>query len=153
MKNVNGVSIGKARRYATPFLTLIEKYVEGNDIDRPSDFIVKQVANKSKKKVNIIQGIDRKLDLEDLASDNDLSMDELYDELVAIVQSGTKVNIDYYIEDEVDESIVEDVYDYFMQAETDDVDTSYHTLHAEDDEITVEEIKLVRVKFLSEMAN
>lgn len=153
MKNINGVSIGKARRYATPFLTLIEKYVEENDIDRPSDFIVKQVANKSKKKVNIIQGIDRKLDLEDLASDNDLSMDDLYDELVAIVHSGTKVNIDYYIEEEVDESIIEDIYDYFMQAETDDVDKAYHILHADDDEITVEEIKLVRVKFLSEMAN
>ena len=153
MKNVNGVSIGKARRYATPFLTLIEKYVEENNIDRPSDFIVKQVANKSKKKVNIIQGIDRKLDLEDLASDNDLSMDELYDELVAIVHSGTKVNIDYYIEEEVDEYCVEDVYEYFMQADTDDVDTAYHALHPEDDEITVEDIKLVRVKFLSEMAN
>ena len=153
MKNVNGVSIGKARRYATPFLMLIEKYVEENDIDRPSDFIVKQVANKSKKKVNIIQGIDRKLDLEDLASDNDLSMDDLYDELVAIVHSGTKVNIDYYIEDEVDEYSVEDIYEYFMQAETDDVDTAYHVLYAEDDEITVEDVKLVRVKFLSEMAN
>ncbi|PHI18879.1 DNA helicase RecQ [Lewinellaceae bacterium SD302] len=153
MKNINGVSIGKAQRYATPFLMLIERYVEDNDIDRPKDFVVKQLANKSKKKVNIIQGIDRKLGLEDIASDNDLSMDDLYDEMVAIVHSGTKVNIDYYIEEEVDEYSIEDIYEYFMQAETDDVDTAYHALREDDDELTVEEVKLVRIKFLSEMAN
>lgn len=153
MKNVNGVSIGKAQRYGAPFLALIEKYVDENEIDRPTDFVVKQLANKSKRKVNIIQGIDRKLALEDIASDNDLSMDDLYDEMVAIVHSGTKVNIDYYIEEEVDEYSVEDIYEYFMQAETDDVDTAYHSLREEDDEITVEEIKAVRIKFLSEMAN
>lgn len=153
MKNINGVSIGKAKRYATPFLTLIEQYVDDNDITRPTDFQVKQVANKSKKKVNIIQGIDRKLSLEDIAADNDFNMDELYDELVAIVHSGTKVNIDYYIEEEVDEYSSEDIYDYFMQAETDDVDTAWRDLHAEDEDITIEEVKLIRIKFLSEMAN
>lgn len=153
MKNVNGVSLGKARRYGAPFLSLIERYVEDNDIDRPTDFVVKQLANKSKKKVNIIQGIDRKLDLEDIASDNDLSMDDLYDEMVAIVHSGTKVDIDYYIEEEVDEYSVEDIYEFFMQADTDDVDSAYHALREDDDELTVEEVKLVRIKFLSEMAN
>ncbi len=153
MKTIHGVSIGKAQRYAAPFLALIEKYVEENDIDRPSDIVVKQVANKSKKKVNIIQGIDRKLDLEDLASDNDFSMDELFDELEAIVNSGTKVDLNYYIEEEVDDYIVEDIYEYFMNATTDDVVTAFRALHAEDEDITIEEVKLVRIKFLSEMGN
>jgi len=153
MKNVNGVSIGKARRYATPFLMLIEKYVEDNDIDRPSDFVVKQVANKSKKKINIIQAVDRKIPLEDIASGNQLSMDELMEEMVSIVHSGTKLNIDYYIEDEVDEYSLEETYDYFMDAgtETDDPDIAFQTLKEED--VTIEEIKLIRIKFLSEMAN
>ena len=151
MKNVGGISIGKAKRYATPFLVLIEQYVEDNDIDRPLDFVVKQVANKSKKKVNIIQAVDRKIPLEDIASGNQLSMDELMEEMVSIVHSGTKLNIDYYIEDEVDEYSLEDTYEYFMQAETDDPDLAFQTLKEED--VTIEEIKLVRIKFLSEMAN
>jgi ATP-dependent DNA helicase RecQ len=151
MKNINGVSIGKARRYGAPFLSLIERHVEDNDIERPTDFVVKQVANKSKKKINIIQGIDRKLPLEDVASGNQLSMDELLDELVAVVNSGTKLDINYYIEENVDEYSLEDTYDYFMQADTDDVDIAFQELKEED--VTLEEIKLVRIKFLSEMAN
>ena len=151
MKNIHGVSIGKAKRYATPFLMLIEKYVEDNDIDRPSDFVVKQVANKSKKKVNIIQAVDRKIPLEDIASGNQLSMDDLMEEMVSIVHSGTKLNIDYYIEEEVDEYSLEDTYEYFMQAETDDPDLAYQEL--KEDDVTIEEVKLVRIKFLSEMAN
>lgn len=151
MKNVHGVSIGKAKRYAAPFLTLIEKYVDENDISRPSDFVVKQVANKSKKKVNIIQAVDRKIPLEDIASGNQLSMDELMEEMVSIVHSGTKLNIDYYIEDEVDEYSLEDTYEYFMGAETDDPDLAFQELKEED--VTIEEVKLVRIKFLSEMAN
>lgn len=151
MKNVHGVSIGKAKRYATPFLMLIEKYVDENDIDRPSDFVVKQVANKSKKKVNIIQAVDRKIPLEDIASGNQLSMDDLMEEMVSIVHSGTKLNIDYYIEEEVDEYSLEDTYEYFMQAETDDPDLAFQEL--KEDDVTIEEVKLVRIKFLSEMAN
>ncbi|MEM1356648.1 MAG: ATP-dependent DNA helicase RecQ [Bacteroidota bacterium] len=151
MKNINGVSIGKARRYAVPFLALIERYVEENEIDRPSDFVVKQVANKSKKKINIIQAVDRKIPLEDIASGNQLSMDDLLDEMVSIVNSGTKLNIDYYIEEEVDEYSLEDTYDYFMSAETDDPDLAFQELKEED--VTIEEVKLVRIKFLSEMAN
>jgi len=151
MKNIHGVSIGKAKRYATPFLMLIEKYCEENGIDRPTDFVVKQVANKSKTKVNIIQGVDRKLPLEDIASGNQLSMDELLNEMVVIVSSGTKLNIDYYIEEEVDEYSLEETYDYFMEAETDDPDLAFQDL--KEDDITIEEIKLVRIKFLSEMAN
>ena len=151
MKNIHGVSIGKAKRYATPFLMLIEKYVEENGIDRPSDFVVKQVANKSKKKVNIIQAVDRKIPLEDIAGGNQLSMDELMEEMVSIVHSGTKLNIDYYVEDNVDEYSLEDTYEYFMQADTDDPDLAFQELKEED--VTIEEIKLVRIKFLSEMAN
>ncbi len=151
MKNINGISINKARRYATPFLVLIEEYVEENDIHRPLDFVVKQVANKSKKKVNIIQAVDRKIPLEDIASGNQLSMDDLMEEMVSIVNSGTKLNIDYYVEEEVDEYSLEDTYEYFMQADTDDPDEAFQTLKEED--VTIEEIKLVRIKFLSEMAN
>ena len=151
MKNINGISINKAKRYATPFLVLIENHVEENDIDRPLDFVVKQVANKSKKKVNIIQSVDRKIPLDDIASGNQLSMDELMDEMVSIVHSGTKLNIDYYVEEEVDEYSLDDTYEYFMQADTDDPDLAFQTLQEED--VTIEEIKLVRIKFLSEMAN
>jgi ATP-dependent DNA helicase RecQ len=151
MKNINGVSIGKAKRYATPFLMLIENYVEDNDIDRPSDFVVKQVANKSKKKVNIIQAVDRKIPLEDIASGNQLTMDELLEEMVSIVLSGTKLNIDYYIEDEVDEYSLEETFEYFMGADTDDPDIAFQILKEED--VTIEEIKLIRIKFLSEVAN
>ena len=151
LKNINGVSLGKARRYGAPFLSLIERYCEENDIDRPDDFVVKQVANKSKKKVNIIQAVDRKIPLDDIASGNQLSMDDLMDEMVSIVQSGTKLNIDYYIEEEVDEYSLEDTYEYFMQAETDDADIAFQEL--KEDDVTLEEIKLVRIKFLSEMAN
>jgi ATP-dependent DNA helicase RecQ len=151
MKNINGVSIGKAKRYATPFLMLIEKYVEENEIDRPNDFIVKQVANRSKKKVNIIQAVDRKIPLEDIASGNQLSMDELMEEMVSIVLSGTKLSIDYYIEDNVDEYSLEETVEYFMRAETDDPDIAFQTLKEED--VTIEEIKLIRIKFLSEVAN
>lgn len=151
MKNMNGVSIGKAKRYATPFLMLIEQYVEDNGIDRPMDYVVKQVANKSKKKVNIIQAVDRKIPLEDIASGNQLSMNDLMEEMVSIVHSGTKLNIDYYIDEEVDEYSLEETYDYFMSAETDDPDIAFQTLKEED--VTIEEVKLVRIKFLSEMAN
>lgn len=151
MANITGVSAGKARRYARPFVAMIKNYVEENDIDRPTDFVVKQVANKSKAKVNLIQGIDRKLPLEDLASDNDFSMEELLDELAAIVLSGTRLNIDYYLEDNVDEYVHEDIYDYFMEAETDSVDVAFEEL--QEDDVTLEEIKLVRIKFLSELAN
>lgn len=151
MAKVTGVSKGKALRYGRPFINLIKEYVEENDIERPTDFVVKQVANKSKVKVNIIQAIDRKIPLEDIASTNDLSMEELLEELDAIVSSGTKVNIDYYIEDNVDEYAREEIYDYFMEAETDSAETAFREL--QDEDITMEEIQLMRIKFLSEMAN
>jgi ATP-dependent DNA helicase RecQ len=151
MTKVSGVSSGKAGRYGKAFLQLIQKYVEENDIIRPTDFVVKQVANKSKAKVSIIQCIDRKMPLEDIANSTQLTMDELLEELDAIVASGTKLNIDYYLEDTIDEYAREDIYDYFLQAETDDVKKAYKMLR--EDDVTMEEVLLMRIKFLSEMAN
>ena len=151
MANVSGVSKGKAIRYAKPFIELIAEYVEENDIDRPTDFVVKQVANRSKIKVNIIQGIDRKLPLDDIANANNISMEEILEEIDAIVTSGTKVNLDYYIEENVDEYSKDDIYDYFMEAESDSVETALAEL--QEDDISMEEIQLVRIKFLSELAN
>ena len=151
MANITGVSKGKAMRYGRPFIGMIKEYVENNNIERPNDFVVKQVANKSKMKVNIIQGIDRKVPLDDLAQANNLSMEDLLQELYAIVSSGTKLNIDYYIEDNVDEYSKEDIEDHFMEANTDSVEEAFAEL--KEDDITIEEIQLVRIKFMSDMAN
>lgn len=151
MTKITGVSRGKAMRYGKPFVKLIQEYVEENEIDRPTDFIVKQVANKSKIKVNIIQGIDRKIPMEDLARGNNIKMDELYQELYAIVTSGTKLNIDYYIDEFVDEYSREDIIDYFMEADTDSAEEAYREL--KEDDITLEEIQIMRIKFISDMAN
>ncbi|MBR9922567.1 MAG: DNA helicase RecQ [Bacteroidetes bacterium] len=151
MSNITGVSNGKANRYGKPFLEMIKEYVDINEIERPTDLVVKQVANKSKVKVNIIQGIDRKIPLHDIASSNQLSMEELMEEMVAIVHSGTKVNIDYFIDENVDEYSKDDIYDYFMEAETDSVEVAFAEL--KEDDITIDEIQLMRIKFLSDMAN
>ena len=151
MANISGVSIGKAKRYAKPFIELISQYVDENNIERPTDFVVKQVANRSKIKVNIIQSIDRKIPLEDIASSNNLSMEELMEELDAIIISGTKVNLDYYIEDNMDENAMDDILDYFMESESDSVEEAFKEL--KEDDITMDEIQLVRIKFLSDTAN
>ncbi|MEO1515579.1 MAG: DNA helicase RecQ [Bacteroidota bacterium] len=151
MSRITGVSKGKALRYGKPFAGLIAEYVKINKIERPTDIVVKQVADKSKVKINIIQGIDRKIPLNDIAGSNSLSMEELIHELDMIVASGTKVNIDYFIEDSVDEYSREDIYDYFMEADSDDVTSAFKEL--KEDDITIEEIQLMRIKFLSEMAN
>ena len=151
MANISGVSSGKAARYAKPFIEMIKQYVEENEIERPTEIVVKQVANKSRVKVNIIQSIDRKISLGDIAETNKLSMEDLLEELDAIVVSGTKVNIDYYLEDMVDEYSREDIYDYFMEAETDNPEEAYKEM--KEDDITMEEIQLMRIKFLSDMGN
>jgi ATP-dependent DNA helicase RecQ len=151
LANISGVSKGKAIRYGRRFLDLISKYVDDNQIDRPDDFVVKQVANKSKNKVNIIQSIDKKIPLYDIAEANALSMEELLDEMYVIVNAGTRLDINYYIEENVDEYSNEDITDYFMEAESDNLNTAFEAL-AEDD-ITLEEIQLVRIAFLSSMAN
>jgi len=151
MTMITGVSRGKAEKYGHEFIEAIKKHVEENEIDRPTDFLVKQVANKSKTKVAIIQGIDRKLSFVDIASTNNLTMDELYEELDAIVASGIKLDINYYVKTNVDEYSKEEIYNYFMDAETDSIRDAYKVL--KDDDITIDEIRLMRIKFLSEMAN
>jgi ATP-dependent DNA helicase RecQ len=151
MKTITGVSEGKARRYGPEFLSAINSYVEENEIERPVDFVIKSVANKSKAKVLIIQNIDKKIPFEDIAESQGVRMDELMHELYMIIGSGTKLNISYYVEDVVDEGVIEEIEDYFMNADTDDIDAAYKEL--KDDDITVEEIELVRLKFLSDNAN
>ena len=151
MVKVSGVSEGKAKRYGSSFIKLIKQYVEENDIDRPTDFVVKSVANKSKSKVSIIQGIDRKLSLDDIAQSVSMTMNELIDEMNMIVNSGTKLNIQYYIDEHVDEYAKDDIYEYFMESESDSIEDAIQELS--EDDITSDEIKLVRIMFLSEMAN
>ncbi len=151
MSQITGVSKGKAERYGQPFIELILGYVEEHGIERPTDFVIKQVAQKSRIKVNLIQGIDRKVPLEDLADANNITMDELLQELYAIVTSGTRLNIDYYLEDCIDEYVREEIYDYFLESETDLEEVAFEKL--KEDDITLEEIKLIRIKFMSEMAN
>ena len=148
---ISGVSRGKAERYGQAFIDYIAKYVEENEIERPDDFQIKQVADKSKAKVEIIKCIDKKMPLGDIARNVQMNMEELMDELNIIVSSGTKINIDYYIKEEVDESICEDIYDYFNTADSDSTEEAYSSL--KEDDITFEEIRLVRLKFLSEMVN
>ena len=151
MKNISGVSEGKARRYGRDFIQAIQKYVEENEIERPMDFTIKSVANKSKNKVNIIKSIDKKLPFEDIADTLGLKMEQLLHEMYMIVNSGTKLDIDYYIEEMLDEEICEDIFDYFMEAETDSLTDAFKILN--EDDISLEEIELVRLKFLSEQAN
>lgn len=151
LSNISGVSMGKAQKYGKSFIDLISKYVEENEIDRPTDFIVRQVANKSRKKVQIIQSIDRKMPLDDIQRTNQLTRDELLDELDIIVSSGTKLDIQYALDSVIDETIQEEIYEYFMNASSDSFLDAYHAL--KDDDITAEEIQLVRIKFLSDIAN
>ncbi len=151
MTKITGVSMGKAKKYAAEFIDLIREYVEENDIDRPTDVVIKQVANKSRAKVSIIQGVDRKLALEDIARSINLSMEELLQEMDIIVSSGTKLNINYYLEENIDEDVREEIVEYFMQSETDSIEEALAELG--EDDITLEEIKLVRLKVMSEIAN
>ena len=129
---------------------MIHNYVEENDIDRPQDLVVKSLINKSVLKVQLIQNIDRKLPLEDIGRAQGKSMDEVIEEIEAIVSSGTRVNINYYIDDILDSDNQEEIYEYFSEAETDDLATAYHEF---DGDYTEEELRLMRIKFMSEMAN
>ena len=150
LKNIPGVGEGKARRYGTVFCQLIARHCEENEIDRPEDMRVRTVANKSKAKVGIIQAIDRKVSLDDIATTRGLEMEELLDELDAIVDSGTKLDINYYINEQLDADQVDDIFEYFRESETDDIDEALDELG---DEYTEEQIRLVRIKFISEMGN
>ena len=150
LTNCQGVGTGKAQRYGAPFVELIKQYVEDNDIDRPQDLVVKSLVNKSGLKVQLIQNIDPKLPLEDIGRAQGKSMDEVLDEIEAIVSSGTRVNINYYIDEILDADNQEEIYDYFSEAETDDLKAAYHEF---DGDYTEEELRLMRIKFMSEMAN
>ena len=146
-----GVGEGKAQKFGKPFVELIAKYVEENEIERPDDFVVKSVTAKSGNKVFIIQSIDRKLDLRDIASSKGLDMSDLLSEIEAIVATGTKVNINYYIEEELDPEVVEEIYDWFKEeAASDSLKDAIQALGSDYSE---EEIRLVRIKFLCEVAN
>ena len=150
MMNIPGVGAGKAKRYGKDFCELIKQYCDENEIERPTDIRVRTVANKSKVKVNIIHGIDHQIDLEEIAKSNGIGFDELLDELEAIVYSGTKINIDYFLDEELDEDCIDEIYEYFRTSDTDDLDTAVKNIEGDyDDEV----IRLVRIKFISEMAN
>jgi len=150
MQNIPGVGAGKAKRYGTKFCELIKIHCDENEIERPEDLRVRTVANKSKMKVAIIHSIDRKVSLDDIAVSKGISFDELLDEIEAIVYSGTKLNLDYYIDEIMDEDHMYDIYDYFSESETDNIDDALYELG---DDFTEDEVRLIRVKFFSEMAN
>ncbi len=151
LQKIQGVGQGKARRYGKEVVALIKQYVEENEIERPDDLVVRTVANKSKMKVFIIQSIDRKLAFEDIADSKGLEVKDVISEVEAIVHSGTKLNIDYYINDVLDEDHQDDIFDYFREAQTDSVEEALEELG--EDEYSEEDIRLMRIKFFSDMGN
>ena len=150
LQTIQGVGAGKAKRYGAEFLKVIKAHVEENEIERPEDLRVRTVANKSKLKISIIQGIDRKIALDELADSKGLEFDELLDELEAIVYSGTKKNNDYFHEEIMEEDNFDDIFEYFKESESDYLEVAIKELGGE---YTEEEIRLVRIKFISEMGN
>ncbi len=151
LKNCQGVGEGKARKFGAEFVKIIAQYVEENDITRPDDFVVKSAPNKSANKIFIIQSIDRRMDLGDIASAKGMDLDELVTEIEGIVSTGTKLNLDYYIEDNYDEEDVEEIYEYFrIEAESDSVDEAISALGGDFEEL---EIRLIRIKFLCDIAS
>jgi len=150
LQNVPGVGAGKAHRFGKEFIELIKRYVDDNDIERPEDMRVRSVPNRSKRKISLITGIDRRIALDELAHGLDLEYEEMLDELESIVYAGTKINIDYYLREIMDEDHEQDIIDYFRESEEDDIEAAIKELG---DEFTEEEVRLVRVKFLSEMGN
>jgi len=150
LQNIPGVGAGKAKRYGQDFIDLIKRHVEENEIERPEDLRVRTVANKSKLKVSIIQSIDMKVALDDIAISKGIDFDELLSEIEAIVNSGTKLDIDYFIESVMDDDRAEDIYEYFRESESDSIDDAIDELG---DDYSEEEIRLVRIKFISEMGN
>ena len=151
IKQIAGVGNGKAAKFGAPFVEMIKKYVEENDIDRPMDMVVKTAANKSAIKVAIIQNIDRKIPLDDIASAKGFTMEQMIAEIETIVSSGTKLNLNYYIDELIDEDRQDEVFDYFRQADSDSIDSALSDLGEED--YTREEIQLMRIKFMSELGN
>jgi len=151
MTKITGVGAGKAAKYGKPYLELIKKHVDENEIERPSDMVIKSVVNKSGLKVFIIQNIDRKVSLEDMAKNKNLKMNDLLTEIETIVTSGTKVNINYYIDQVIDDDKKDDIYECLREAETDDINAILKELG--EDEYSEEEVRLMRIKFISEFGN
>jgi ATP-dependent DNA helicase RecQ len=151
LAHVGGVGQGKATKFGAPFLALIKKYVDDNDIETATDVVVKSAVNKSKIKIYIIQQIDKKMDLEEIASSKGIDMRELMEEIEHICYSGTKLNLDYYIDGVLDHDRQDEIYDYFMSASTDNIAVALKELGS--DEYTEEDLRLMRIKFLSEVAN
>ncbi|NOR75664.1 MAG: DNA helicase RecQ [Draconibacterium sp.] len=151
LQHIQGVGQGKAKRYGKDFVALIKRYVEENEIERPEDLVVKTVANKSKLKVFIIQSIDRKISFEDIANSKGVEVKDVISEVEAIVNSGTRLNIDYYINDILDEDHQDEIFDYFREAEVDSVQDALDELG--EDEYTEEDIRLIRIKFFSDLGN
>lgn len=150
LRNIPGVGAGKAQRYGSEFLKVIKRHVEENEIERPEDMRVRTMPNKSKVKIALIQGVDRKIDLEELAESKGLEFGEMLDELEAIVDAGTRLNLDYYLEELLEEDRIDDLMEYFRGEEEDDIDRAIQDLG---DEYSDDEIRLARIKFLSEMGN
>lgn len=150
LQNITGVGAGKAKRYGEEFLRVIKTHVEDNEIERPEDLRVRSVANKSRIKISIIQAIDRKIDLDELANSKCMEFGELLDEIEAIVYSGTKINISYFIDEVIDEDHQEDIFEYFKEADSDSLEEAIQELGSEYNE---DEIRLMRIKFLSELGN
>ena len=151
LQNMQGVGAGKAKRYGKEFCELIKRHCDENDIERPEDLRVRTVAKKSAKKVYIIREIDKRIPLDDIADAQGLEFEDLLTEVEAIVYSGTKLNIDYFIDEVMDEDKVDDIYDYFSTSETDSIEAALKEFDGED--VSSDEIRLVRIKFISEMAN
>ncbi|MBR4492032.1 MAG: HRDC domain-containing protein, partial [Bacteroidales bacterium] len=151
MTQITGVGIGKAQKYGKPFVALIRKYVEDNEIERPQDLVVKSAINKSGLKVSIIQNIDRRIDFEDIAASKKLTMDELLTVIERIVISGIKLDINYYIDEVIDEGRQEEIMDYLQNSESDDLEKALVELG--EDDYTLEELRLMRIKFLSDVGN
>ncbi|MEG0518386.1 MAG: DNA helicase RecQ [Bacteroidales bacterium] len=151
LKNCQGVGEGKAKKFGKEFVQLIAKYVEENEIIRPSDFVLKSVVNKSLNKVYIIQNIDRKMPLDEIADAKNMELEQVYDEIEAIVNSGTKINIDYYIRQIIDEDKIDEIYEYFKEEATSD--SVIEAMKALGPDYTEEEVRLMRIKFLSELGN
>jgi len=150
LSNVHGVGEGKAKKYGKPFIELIHRYVEDNDIIRPDDLVVKSTGANSTNKLYIIQNIDRKLSLDDIASGKGMDMDALIKEMEQIVYSGTKLNIKYWIDEMLDDDQQEEIHDYFMESESDDIEAA---LKEFDGDYDLDELRLMRIKFISEVAN
>lgn len=150
LQTIPGVGAGKARRYGKEFLGIIQQYVEDNDITRPNDIKVRTVASRSKTKIYLIQGIDRKVPLDELADSRDLDFLELLDELEGIVEGGTKINIDYYLDEILETDLQQEIIDYFRECEEDDIEAAIEEF---DGEYTEEEVRLIRIKFLADMGN